>query len=113
MIFLTTSVYDPSGYIVIDANPSNLYEGYRRGSVTATLDGGVSQYDSGYSVSDQTLKVSLNNPTKTLLEKLRYLVSYYGQINISCETGIYSSVFSFALNNATLNLQFKIIRKLN
>lgn len=113
MISITTTVYDPSGYILIDTFPSNLYEGARRGSVTKTLDGGVSVYDSGYSESDQILKASINNPTRELLEKLKYLVSYYGQLRVACETGFYSCVLSFTLNNATLNFKFQIIEKLN
>lgn len=113
MISLTTPLYDPSGILLIPGKPSNLYEGYRRGSVTSTLDGSVSVYDSGYSSSDQTLKVLVKNPTKAMLEQLRYLVAYYSQVNTSCDSGFYSSVLSFILNNNSLNISLKIVRKLN
>lgn len=113
MIAITTPEYDLNGYVVIPARPANLYEAQRRGSVTATLDGNVSIYDTGYSESDQTLKILLYRPSHDLLVKLRYLVAYYQQLHVSCETGFYSAILSFSLNNATLNLQIRIVKRLD
>lgn len=113
MIALSSPTYDPNGHVVIDARPSNPYEAARRGSVTATLDGGVSVYDTGYSAADQTLRVTVRRPARALLEKLRYLVAYYGQLILCCETGCYRAVVAFAVDKEILTLQLRLIRRLD
>jgi len=89
------------------------YEAQRRGSVTATLDGSVSVYDGGYSFADQTLKCSINRPSKVLLEALRYLVAYYGQVITCCEIGAFMAVPSFALVNDKLTIQLRLVSRLD
>lgn len=113
MIFLATPIYDVSGLAAIDSFPSNPYEGQRRGSVTKTLDGAVSVYDTGYCVADQIFSVKVNRPTQELLEKLRYFVAYYPQIYFACEVGFYSSLLSFALKDEALTIRLQIISQLN
>lgn len=113
MIALTTPTYDLNGHLVIHREPANLYEAARRGSVTETLDGGVSVYDTGYSTSAQTLRVSIRRPAKDTLVQLRYLVAYYGQLIVCCEIGAYRAVPSFALDRDTLNLQLRLVGRLD
>ena len=112
MISLTTFEFDVNGHIVIQARPKNLYEGARRGSVTATFDG-VSHYDTGYFVSDKTLFVTVQRPNKTLLEQLQYLIAHYPAVRLSCETGSYRCTVSYGLSNTTLSLQLRILERLN
>lgn len=114
MIALSTTTYDPNGAICLpNARPINLYEGTRRGTVTATLDMNCAVYDAGFSASDQTLQVKIVKPTQELLEKLRYLIAYYSQINLSYELGFYQIVFSFKLTNENLLLNFRLISRLD
>ncbi len=113
MITLSTSTYDVNGSVQINAIPKNLYEAARRGSVTETLDGGVAVYDTGYAPADQTLRVSVANPSRDLLVRLRYLVAYYGQVNVACAAGFYRAIPSFTLNNNTLSLQLRITQRLD
>jgi hypothetical protein len=113
MIYLTSPVWDLNGYLAIDANPSNSYGGARRGSVTETLDGGVSVYDTGFSVADTTLKVAVSRPTTAMLESLRYLVAYYSQIVVACDSGCYSAILAFNLNGPVLNITLRLTGRLD
>lgn len=113
MIGISATSYDPNGSVIIPVNLDNPYQGERRGSVTATLDGGVSVYDAGYSVGDQTLTATVKNPSRETLVILQYLVAYYGQIILSCETGVYSAVMKFAVARNILNISFRLVSRLD
>lgn len=114
MIALHAPTYDLNGVVTLpDAYPTNPYEARRRGSVTATLDGGVSVYDTGLSVADQTLKVEIRKPSQALLIQLRYLVAYYPQLRVCCEIGAYDARVEFTLGGDLLNLQLRLIRRLD
>lgn len=111
MIGVGLLTYDPAGSFFIDARIKNAYEGARRGSVTATLDGGASVYDSGYSPADHTMTATVVHPALVLLEQLRYVVAHYPQIILGCEAGCYRVVPSFALAGETLNLRFRVVER--
>jgi hypothetical protein len=111
MIGISTLTYDLAGSFWIDARFKNAYEGGRRGSVTATLDGGVAAYDAGYSAADVTLIATLAHPPLWLLQGLRYVVAHYSQLIIGCEAGCFRVVPSYALGNDLLTLRFRIIEQ--
>lgn len=113
MIGISTFTFDINGCLVVHQIPKNIYEASRRGSITETLDGGVSAYDTGFTPTDQTLQMTITDPTRDMLVKLRYLVAYYGQLQVTCETGVYRAVLSFKLNNNELSLSLRIIRQLS
>ncbi len=113
MIGLAATTYDPDGALIVPARLSNPYAAQRRGEVTATLDGAVSVYDGGYSIADQTLETTLAYPAKSLLETLRYLVAYYGQVIASTEVGVYSAVLGFALAGKTLKISLRLVSRLD
>lgn len=113
MISLSATSYDPSGAIILDAFIANPYDAERRGSVTATLDGGVSVYDTGYSVADQTIKSSIKYPTRANLETIKYLIAYYSQVIVCCEIGAYLGIPSMTMNKDTLNLSIRLVSRLD
>lgn len=113
MIAISAPTYDITGHLILATRIRNPYQGTRRGSVTATLDGGSSVYDTGYSVSDQTFSATLKRPTTAQLVTLRYLVAYYREIVLCCESGAYSAMLSFATNKDMLSLSMRIIRKID
>lgn len=113
MISLSATSYDPVGTLRLRQRLKNPYQGARRGSVTATLDGGVSVYDGGYSIADQTLSASIRGPSKSTLISLQYLVSYYAQVVLSCEIGVFSAIPSFALSNQILTLTLRLTGRLD
>lgn len=114
MISICATTYDPSGSLRFGKDRiSNPYAANRRGSVTATLDGSSTVYDSGYSISDQTLQATINNVTQAILAQLRYLVAYYSQVIVSCESGCFSTVLSFSINKNSVSLTMRIVTQLD
>lgn len=114
MISISATTFDITGTVLLPrAWVKNPYNVQRRGSVTATLDGGVSVYDTGYSDSDQTFSVSIKTPSKELLIALKYLIAYYAQLTMCCETGCYLVVASFSVTGEILNLQLRVITRLD
>ena len=113
MIGLAATTYDPDGAIIVQARITNPYQATRRGSVTATLDGGVSVYDGGYSLADQTLEATLAYPSKPLLETLRYLVAYYGQVITATEIGVYTAILSYSLIGKNLKISLRLVSRLD
>jgi len=114
MISLSAPTYDLAGNVTLPwARVSNPYDTQRRGSITATLDGGVSVYDTGYSDADQTLRADIKRPSRALLVSLRYLIAYYAQIIVCCESGCYSAVVSFSASGDNLSLQMRVVSRLD
>lgn len=113
MIGLSTPTYDPAGTLRLRARPKNPFFGQRRTTVTATLDGGVSVYDGGYSIADQTLNVTLKRPTKELMIALQYLAAYYSQLTLCCESGAFSTAMSFTLSGDALTLNLRLVSRLD
>jgi len=113
MISLSATSYDPNGAIIIDAIITNPYQAERRGSVTATLDGGSAFYDTGYSITDRTLSAQVINPEISLLQTLEYLVAYYGQVILSCELGCYVAVLSFSTSRNVLSINLRLVSRLD
>lgn len=113
MIGLSTETYDVSGAVLLPIHLLNPYESARRGSVTATLDGGCAVYDTGYSVTDLTLRATLRNVTQATLVALRYLVTHYQQIVCSVEFGCFLVVPSFTAQTNSVSLSLRIIDQLD
>jgi hypothetical protein len=114
MIALSAPTFDISGTVLLPcARVVNPYDTQRRGSITATLDGGVSVYDTGYSDADNILRATIKRPSKSLLISLRYLIAYYNRLTLCCENGCYSAVASFSTSGDTLNLQLRVIARLD
>lgn len=113
MIGLSTATYDPAGVLLLRARPKNPFFGQRRTTVTATLDGGVSVYDGGYSIADQTLNVTLKRPTKSVMSALQYLAAYYSQLTLCCESGVFSAAMSFTLGGDTLTINLRLTGRLD
>ncbi len=117
MIGLSTLSYDPNGVVLLNARISNPYSAQRRGSVTATLDGGVSVYDTGYSEADQTLSATVRNPSRALLVQLKYLVAYYGQLLMTCDLGAFRAILETSVNDnavtSTLTLTMRVVARVD
>lgn len=114
MIALAAPTYDPNGYIrLATARPRNLYAAERRGSVTATLDGEASVYDAGFSESDLTLNVAIQNPPRATLVTLRYLIAYYPELVLCCESGAYACRLSMTQDRSELSLSLRLLRRLD
>ena len=114
MICITSLTYDPNGVVILyAAKVNNPYSANRRGSVVDTLDGAVSVYDTGFSESDQTLTIDIVNPSLDVLQKLKYLISHYSQVSLSCEAGVFKVILATTVNKNKLNISARIIAKLD
>lgn len=113
MIGLSATSYDPAGAIILPARAADAWSGSRRGTVTQTLDGGVSVYDGGYSDADRSMTAKVKNPPATLIASLRYLVAYYGQLVATCETGCYRVVPSYTVDGSVMTVTLRIVSRLD
>jgi hypothetical protein len=113
VISLSAPTYDPAGVLPLRIRAKNAYQGTRRGTVTATLDGGVSVYDAGYSVADKTLAATLTNPHRAQLVTLEYLIAYYSELILCCETGAYAVRVGFAASASVVTLSLRLLRRLD
>lgn len=64
----------------------------RRTSRTATLDGGVSVYDTGYAVGDRDINLRVPNASPEVAAFLAYIVESYGEIKVMTEEGAFLGV---------------------
>ena len=113
MISISATSYDPQGALCVSTRLNNPYQGRRRGAVTATLDGEASVYDGGYSITEQILTATRKYPSQVLLVSLQYLVAFYSEVILSCESGVFSAIPSFNLNKNTLTFSFRLTGRLD
>lgn len=113
MISLAAPTYDPAGHLALPTRFVDEYQAQRRGSVTATLDGGVAVFDSGYSLADQIWTASVTRPTRAQLARLQYLIAYYSELVVCCESGAYVARCEMALSKNILTLAVRPLRRLD
>lgn len=113
MISLSATTFDVAGRLILQARARDAFQAQRRGSVTATLDGGSAVYDTGYSVSDTTLNVNYRRPTAAQITTLQYLVAYYAEVILCCEAGAFMARPQYVVRNDTLALQLRLLRRLD
>jgi hypothetical protein len=95
MISITTLDYDWIGHIYIKPYPDTgriIYQ--RRISKNATLDGLSTISDFGYTASDNTLTIKVDNCTPAIIERLIYLVKNYPLLRLSNADGVFIGVLS-------------------
>jgi hypothetical protein len=113
MISLSTIDFDVNGHIVLDAQVDGLYQATRRGSVTATLDGGSVVYDTGFSVSDITLSVLVKDASREAARKIQYMIALHPVLIMSVETGVYRVRASSSTDGADINLQIRLLSRMD
>lgn len=88
---ISTQTADPFGSITleIDATATNLGDTSRRVSRVATLDGGASIIDGGYTVADRTITVDLTGQDRETVDTLRYLFQTYSELVVLTEEGAF------------------------
>jgi len=117
MIGLATEIFDVVGNMVFE-NADKLDvlndSGYRRCSRTATLDGGCVIYDTGYSVSDVTLKIKDDEAMKRQIDFAKYLVENYGAIIVTTKDGAFLGVpASWKYDGKTLVMEIMVTEKIS
>lgn len=89
-------------------------KGGRRVSRTATLDGGVSISDMGYSDGDRTLAVVVPGASEELIAFAEYLIRTYALITITTGDGAYEAApETHNVSDGTLTLTLLIAEKIS
>ncbi len=118
MIGISTQNYDLIGARIfrrtdIETELSNS-AGKRRLSRTATLDGGASIYDTGYTDSDRDMTVIEPGAEIDAIEFARYIVETYGLINVASRDGFYLGVpESYRMDGGNLEMKILITERLS
>ena len=90
MISLTTIDYDFVGHVLIKPVPdSGRIIHQRRVSKNATLDGLSTISDFGYTASDNTLTIKVDNASEFTISRLIYLVKNYPLLRLSNSDGVF------------------------
>lgn len=113
MIGISAPSYDPAGHLVLPVRAAGAYQARRRGSVTQTLDGGVSVYDGGYSDGDTTVAASWSGATPAQLATLRYLIAFYAELYVCIESGVFAARAEFAHRGNVATLSLRLLRRLD
>jgi len=114
MIVLTTPTYDLSGVLALpDAVLRDQYNTERRGSVTATLDGGVSVYDTGFALADNTWTTTIKKPTALQIATARYLIAYYAELILFSSAGVYVVRASMSGSRNEISLKLRLLSRLD
>ncbi len=109
MIAIATLIIDPFGSQLLDLPPgaANLGDIARRVSRVATLDGGASILDGGYTVADRTISVDLFGQEKTTVDALKYLFQVHESLLVLTEDGAFKAAperISISGNSARMSL---------
>lgn len=106
MIILSTRTFDLQGYMVLDTAPqTNFGTLSRRATRTATLDGGSSSTDLGFSWTDSVFKIVLAKLNDADLDNLKYLVQTYPLLVMSTKEGLFEGIIS-ALSTKNYPVEF-------
>lgn len=118
IIGISTQIYDPNGAVLIRRNSADAEKANRtvrrRVSRTATLDGGCSVYDGGFSDSDRDIQVEVMSPEKALFDALGYLCRTYALLVICTEDGAFLAAPDVCqLSGSKLRFNFLVKEKLS
>ena len=91
MIALSTLTIDPFGAQLLHLQPggASLGDTARRISRIATLDGGASILDGGYTITDRTIVIDLAGQTRETIDALKYLCETYSALIVLTEDGAF------------------------
>jgi hypothetical protein len=110
-ISISTPTYDPKGLILLDYD-SKSQDGTlsRRVSRTATMDGGCTYDDLGFSWSDVDLSLQFLSLSKDQQEQLSYLVKTYGELVVVTRLGAMKAlVESYSFRDGRADLKLLIV----
>ena len=93
MIGIATLTIDPYGSQLLTLKPgtANLGDTARRVSRVATLDGGASIIDGGYTVTDRTISLDISDQTRETIDALKYLCANHTALIVLTEDGAFKA----------------------
>lgn len=89
-IALSSEEFNPVGHVWIDADPKSLRDEWSRRVIRrATLDGGVSVVDQGFTHGDRTITVEWIPQDQQQVDRVRDLMVDYGRVVVALPDGVY------------------------
>lgn len=110
MLALATLTIDPLGAQLLSLSAdgkTSLGDTSRRVSRVATLDGGASILDGGYTVADRTINIDLSGQTREVVDAVKYLFQVYDKLVVMTEDGAFLAAperISIGKNTANMTL---------
>ena len=111
MMSIRTPLYDLNGFILFQEAANTSYpELSRRVTRTATLDGNSTINDMGYSDSDNSYIIRINNMPQSDILKLSTIIKTYALVYLSTREGVFYGAIS-SLNTANDPAEFTFLIK--
>jgi len=109
MIGLSTKLFNLDGHWVLNPklNSTDYRKIERRVSRSATLDGGASIIDQGYSDGDRTFKFDFVDLSPDIVSSIESAIKVYSEFLLCSDVGAFfvtPSLFDYRNNTLTLNL---------
>jgi hypothetical protein len=110
-ICLSSPTYDPAGsvWLTVDQAATKFEECQRRVSRTATLDGGCSIFDNGFSHADRTIPIGFLDMTMAQEDSLRYLFQTYPLLHLAIPHGfLLGAIERMTVSNGKATISFLV-----
>ena len=115
MVSISALVFDLLGSMHVRRldSTTQLVDGIRRVTRTATLDGSAVVYDGGFAHADRVLTVAIRAFTENQLNQAKRLFQSYQQLTVSSVEGIFlCAAESYTVKDTTLTLRFLVLQDL-
>jgi len=117
MIGISALVYDTAGAKILETdNEKDLSnrKGSRRVTITATLDGGVTVYDTGFSDGDRIISVNVPAASQEDINFAEHICRAYNLITVTMLDGAYKAVpESYKIDSGELLMTLRITEKIS
>ncbi len=113
---ISSTTFDPSGYIELDADPASVLGGERRRRANriATLDGGVAINDFGYADGDRTIDLTWQPRAAAVEDNVQRLLALYPRLQVSVRSGVFlAAPETFTPGTDSSRLRLLVISKLS
>lgn len=114
-VVVSAPVYDVLGslrFTRLDSS-TELDNGQRRVTRTATLDGGATVFDGGFSHADRVLTVAVSPFSEAQLTQVKRLFQTYPTLTVTCREGGYQCApEQYSVSSTTMTMRFLIIKDL-
>lgn len=111
---LSSTVWDPSGYVELETVISQTRgDTTRRMSRVSTLDGGAVVIDQGSTDADRTITLEWQSLPKDDEQTVEQMVQLYSRLNVSIDGAVYLAAPSRYTPGETSQLELLVVAKIS
>lgn len=112
---IASPTFDLEGFVQIDiANSETVGEPKRRVNRVATLDGGVTYNDAGYSDGDRTIEMRWQVRDKVTEDAVDRLIQLYSTVTVSTRRGVFRALLeTYSPGDIESTLRLLVLSKLS